>query len=291
MGTPERIPSEKDTVSKQDILDRVLAHPAAVDRLIALMKQLRTPVTGCPWDLEQDFETIKPHTVEEAYEVAEAIENNDMDGLKDELGDLLLQVVFHAQIAEDKGLFNIDDVAGFCVRKMISRHPHVFPSAQAATAQNGEDVMTLWESIKETEKKAQTAESVVDQVTSNLPALLYAQKVHKKAARTGFDWSSPEQILDKMEEEIAEMRDALAGGNRTEMEDELGDMITVCVNLGRFLDIDCETAARAATKKFKRRFKEMEAIAKEKSQDFKSLDMDTRETYWQEAKKRLASRS
>jgi MazG family protein len=253
-----------------------------IDALLAVMARLRDPNGGCPWDLEQDFKTIAPYTIEEAYEVADAIERDDMADLKDELGDLLLQVVYHAQMAQEAGHFTFGDVVEGVTAKMIHRHPHVFGDAQARSAG---DVNALWEERKDKESKRQQADSILDDVTRALPALIRAQKLQKRAARVGFEWSEPKFVLDKLEEETAEMRQALKDGRTAEIADELGDLFFVLTNFGRMLELDCEDVLRNANLKFERRFKYIEKELKVKNKDWKDTDLDEMEALWQEAKK------
>lgn len=250
------------------------------------MSRLRDPETGCAWDLEQNFKTIAPYTIEEAYEVLDAIEAGNMEDLRDELGDLLLQVVFHSQMADEAGLFNIDDVTNGITEKMVRRHPHVFGDAQARSAkmQRG-----AWEAQKADERAAKTADSstvsALDGVASALPALLRSSKLQKRAARTGFDWTDPQDIFDKLHEETNEVRDAIENGTQADIEEEIGDLLFVAANLARRLDVDPEEALRRANQKFMRRFTAMEAIARDKKVAFDKLDLDEHEALWQAVKK------
>ena len=257
-----------------------------IDRLIAIMARLRDPERGCPWDREQNFATIAPYTIEEAYEVADAIDHADMTALKDELGDLLLQVVFHARMAEEAGLFAFDDVAEAIADKMVRRHPHVFgeteiaPRISTGAAQN-----EAWEAHKVAERQAAGgAASVLDGVALALPALLRAVKISRRAARIGFDWPDVGGIFEKIAEEIDELRaeiDAVAGPER--IEDELGDLLYAVAMLARKLEIEPETALRRATAKFERRFRRVEALALERGID---RDLDALEALWTEVKRR-----
>ena len=255
-----------------------------LDRLLAIMAQLRDPEHGCPWDRAQDFATIAPYTIEEAYEVADAITRNDPAALKDELGDLLFQVVFHARMAEEAGMFGFDDVAAAIADKMERRHPHVFGSAEIASvaAQN-----QAWEAHKAAERRDRAqataaADSVLDGVALALPALLRATKLQKRAARIGFDWPEARPVFDKIAEEITELRTELDGGaDRERVADEMGDLLFAVANLARKLDIDPEAALRSATAKFERRFRRVEVLAAERAA---GTDLAALEALWQEVK-------
>jgi MazG family protein len=261
--------------------------PRPIDRLLAIMARLRDPQNGCPWDVKQSFQTIAPYTIEEAYEVAGAIEQNDMAALKDELGDLLLQVVFHARMAEEAGHFAFDDVAGAIGDKMVSRHPHVFGDHEAATA---DDVKLTWEAQKESERRAKAGNgeplSALDGVTSALPALLRAEKLQKRAARVRFDWPDVEQVFDKLDEELGEIREEIDKGRDLDrLEDEVGDLLFVAANLARHLKVDPETALRRANAKFERRFRAMEAALEALGEKAEDQTLDTLEDLWQAAKR------
>jgi nucleoside triphosphate diphosphatase len=258
---------------------------AALDRLLAIMARLRDSKRGCPWDLEQDFATIAPYTIEEAYEVADAIARGDMAALKDELGDLLFQVVFHARLAEEAGLFDFAEVAGAIADKMVRRHPHVFGDAQIASAAAQS---AAWEEHKAKERSARAeaagrGESVLDGVALALPALLRAVKIQQRAARIGFDWPEPRPVVAKLTEEIGELGAELeAGAGPTRIEDELGDLLFAVANLGRKLEIDPEAALRRATAKFERRFRHLEVLAADRGV---GRDLDALEALWQEVKR------
>jgi len=265
-------------------------------RLLAVMTRLRAPDGGCPWDLEQTFATIAPHTIEEAYEVADAIERGNLDELRDELGDLLFQVVYHSQIASEQGAFGFEQVAAAITDKMIRRHPHVFgDEVFGDESVAGADAQTArWEEHKARERARAAAqagrkESAIDGVARGLPALTRALKLQRRAARVGFDWIDPADILDKIEEEVREARDELAAGDRTRLTDELGDLLFCLVNLARRLEVDPEAALRHANAKFEQRFVAMEALAAEAGQAFAELDLDRQEALWQLAKQRLAN--
>lgn len=250
--------------------------PPSIEKLAEIMAKLRTPVTGCPWDLEQDFATIVPYTIEEAYEVADAIERNDMAALKDELGDLLLQVVFHSRMAEEADLFNLQDVINSISDKMIRRHPHVFADVDADTA---DAVVTNWEAIKAAERQDKSPDtSALADIAYALPALLRAQKLQKRASRTGFDWDNVEDAIAKLEEEVVELREATSDAHKAE---EAGDLLFAAVNVCRLAGVDAETALKAANLKFERRFRAMETIA---GDQFEQLDLDAKEGLWQQVK-------
>lgn len=240
----------------------------SIDQLLEIMAQLRHPENGCPWDVEQSFVTIAPYTIEEAYEVADAIERNDLPALKDELGDLLFQVVFHSRMAEEAGHFGFDDVASAISEKMLRRHPHVFDDAEKPD----------WEGIKALEREGNDDASALGGVALGLPALLRAEKIQKRAARTGFDWPDAEGAKAKIIEEMAEVE---AANNQEEREDEMGDLLFAVVNWARKMDVDPEAALRRATSKFDRRYRAMESMA---GDAFAGLDLDAMEALWQKAK-------
>ena len=257
-----------------------------INRILDIMAALRHPETGCPWDLQQNFRSIAPYTIEEAYEVTDAIERGAMDDLKDELGDLLLQVVFHARMAEEKGLFDFDDVVDAISDKMTRRHPHVFGTDEADTA---EAVKQNWEDIKAAEKaakgKSKTDDSLLADVPTTLPALTRAVKLQKRAARIGFDWNEADPIFAKLDEEIAELREAMAEKSQDDVEDEYGDVLFVVANLARHLKLDPEASLRRGNTKFTRRFQALERFAKEAKADFSDFTLDEYEVFWQRAKK------
>ncbi|UCH73022.1 MAG: nucleoside triphosphate pyrophosphohydrolase [Rhodospirillales bacterium] len=258
-----------------------------LDRLLAVMARLRDPNGGCPWDLEQTFGTIAPYTIEEAYEVAEAIDRNDMDALKDELGDLLLQVVFHARMAEEGDLFDFDAVAQAICDKMIRRHPHVFDdeNIETAAAQTA-----AWEDQKAAERLAMAeaegrVPSVLDGVSIALPGLTRAVKLSRRAARVGFDWPDIAGVLAKVEEEIAELRSEISGGGTADrLEDEIGDLLFSVANLARHLEIEPEAAIRRANRKFETRFHRVEARLRDQGRDLRDADADQLERLWAESK-------
>ena len=256
---------------------------ADIDRLLEIMARLRDPDSGCPWDLEQDFSTIAPYTIEEAYEVADAIQHGSMRELRDELGDLLFQVVFHARMAEEGGAFCFADVVEAVCDKMIRRHPHVFGDATVADASAQ---AAAWEEVKERERKDQGRhDSLLDGVPRGMAELPRAVKLQKRAARVGFDWASPEPVLDKLDEELGEMHEAMRSGNPEEMEDELGDLLFVLTNLARKLEIDPARALRRANAKFELRFRAIEEAAGNRAA-LEAMDLNEMEALWQRAKAR-----
>ena len=246
-----------------------------ISRLVAIMARLRDPVSGCEWDVAQDFATIAPYTIEEAYEVADAIQRGDMADLKDELGDLLLQVVFHARMAEEADLFALPDVVTAISDKMERRHPHIFGDV----AEGGHH---LWEQIKAEERAAKTGAGALDGVALGLPALLRAEKLQNRAARTGFDWPDPRGARAKIDEELAEVETARDTEHRAE---EIGDLLFAVVNWARKLGVDPEAALRSANGKFEKRFNAMESEA---GSDFEALDLAGKESLWQAVKRREA---
>lgn len=255
----------------------------AVTRLLRTMARLRDPERGCPWDVEQDFHTIAPHTIEEAYEVADAIEREDWRQLKDELGDLLLQVVFHARIAEERGYFDLEAVAEQLEAKLVRRHPHVFGSAQAEST---DDVAHHWEAVKERERAAKgEAESALDGIASALPALVRASKLQRRAARVGFDWPDYRGALGKVREELGEV-EAEVEGDAQRREAEVGDLLFAAVNLARHLDVDPETALRRAGDRFEHRFRGVEAEFQARGEGMDEQSIDTLEAVWQQVKAR-----
>lgn len=264
-----------------------------ISRLIEIMEALRAPETGCPWDIVQTFETIKPYTIEEAYEVADAIERNDMDDLCEELGDLLLQVVFHSRIAEEMGAFSFGDVVHAVTSKMIRRHPHVFAVSDADTP---ESVKLQWDQIKAAEKRERLERRAsrgvsedpkagfLGSIQRSQPALTEALKLQEQAARVGFDWSAAEPILDKIEEEIVELRQALAEGRSESISDELGDLIFAMVNIGRHVKVDAENALRGTNTKFRRRFRYIETSLAVSGETLEAASLERMEELWQAAK-------
>ena len=264
-----------------------------IDRLLSIMARLRDPQDGCPWDLEQDFSTIAPYTIEEAYEVADAIDRNDLGGLKDELGDLLLQVVFHAQMAAEQGAFGFDDVVTAIADKMVRRHPHVFADARAADARpaDAQEQTATWEQIKRAERAAagELDDSALAGISRGLPEWQRALKLQSRAARTGFDWPGPEPVIAKLHEEIEEVRAEFGRGaveaNRERLQDEIGDLLFVAANLARHAQVDVGAALRHANHKFERRFRAMEALAQAAGTPLPTLSLQQQEACWDQVKR------
>jgi len=254
-----------------------------IHELLAIMRRLRDPNGGCPWDLEQNFATIAPYTIEEAYEVASAIEAKDYAGLKDELGDLLLQVVFHAQMASEEKLFAFEDVVRAICEKMIRRHPHVFATGGAKTP---EAVTVAWDEIKRRERAAKPAApvSLLDDVPRALPALVRAIKLQNRAAEVGFDWPNAVHVTDKIAEETRELAEAQASGQSDKVAEEFGDLLFAMANLARHFKLDPEGALRAANAKFVRRFKAIEAGLEAQGRTPEDATLEEMEALWQEAK-------
>ncbi len=256
-----------------------------IQKLVDVMSKLRAP-DGCPWDQEQDHDTLKRFLVEESYEVIEAIENKDFEHLKEELGDLLLQVVFHAQVANESKLFNFQDVIDGIYEKLVRRHPHVFKDALVHSSR---DVEVQWEDIKRNEKKNQksdgTERSAIDGVPLAMPSTLQAVRLTEKAGRVGFDWENAEQVMDKIDEELNELKESLKSKNKKEIAHELGDVLFATCNLARHLNMDPEEVNREALQRFRTRFKMMEKLVAEKGKKLKELPLAEQEKLWVEAKK------
>lgn len=260
---------------------------SSIDRLLSVMSRLRDPDGGCPWDLKQDFSSLAPYTLEEAYEVVEAIENGDPKALRDELGDLLLQIAFHSQLAREKGLFDFDQVAAGIADKMVERHPHVFGDREADTAN---DVLRNWEADKAKKREAENKNaSALDGVNTALPASSRALKLQQRAARVGFDWSNPADIIAKIREETDELETEIVAvtdkhDNKDKMEAELGDLFFVLVNLARHLEIDPESAMRRTNRKFERRFRFIESSLTAAGRSISEATLDEMEQLWNKAK-------
>lgn len=247
--------------------------------LLDIMARLRDPDAGCPWDLQQDFSTIAPYTLEEAYEVADAIDRGDMDNLREELGDLLLQPVYHAQMASETKVFDIHDVIHDVAKKMIDRHPHVFGDAPAASP---DDVNAIWEQKKgEARSKAEFKQArALDGVPNALPSLLRAQKLQSRAAKVGFEWNRIEDALNKLEEEMSELRDAIRTGNAQDQKEEIGDVLFVMANVGRMLGFNSEEALRQCNRKFERRFRGLEDDLKKHGAALKDCSLEDMTEAW-----------
>jgi ATP diphosphatase len=261
---------------------------SAIERLLRVMARLRDPQGGCPWDLEQDFASIAPYTIEEAYEVADAIERQDFDDLEGELGDLLLQVVYHAQMAKEAGHFDFDAVALRIADKMIRRHPHVFGQAEVESAA----AQTIaWEDAKAAERRQKSGDggdpSILAELPVGLPALTRSAKLQQRAARVGFDWPEVSPVFDKLDEEIGEIRAELAaGGGQDRLAEEVGDLLFAAVNLARHLDVDAEAALRHANAKFERRFRAIERALRAAGRPIEDASLAEMEELWQRVKKR-----
>ena len=251
--------------------------------LVRIMERLRGP-GGCPWDREQTRESIKPYLIEEAYEVAEAIEDNNVDELRTELGDLLLQIVFHAEMAREEGLFTVEDVIRGITEKMIRRHPHVFADTEVKDAA---EVLRNWARIKADERKDSDDRSTVAGVPRAMPALLRAHRIAEKASRVGFDWEHTSEVLEKVQEELSELQAAVQLGNRDDVEAELGDVLFALTSLGRHLNIQAEDALHRANERFIRRFRYIEARLAERQQDLHATSVQEMNTLWEEAKSKV----
>jgi MazG family protein len=256
-----------------------------IEKLLEIMDRLRDPDNGCPWDLEQDFSTIVPYTIEEAYEVADAIAREDMPALRDELGDLLFQVVFYARMAKETGAFDFGDVVGAICDKMLRRHPHVFGSDAERAAGPAEG---SWERIKAEERRDSDEDGVLTGVAKSLPALKRAQKLGKRAAGVGFDWPDRGGVRDKIAEELEELEEAVGTRDPAQVEEEFGDLLFAIVNLARHLDVDAEKALMSANRKFERRFADMETAIRDAGQRFRDHNLESLDREWRAAKRRLS---
>lgn len=273
--------SADDTRPQRAPVNDPAASPMA--RLLSIMAALRDPKSGCPWDLEQDFKSIAAYTLEEAYEVTDAIERGDMNDLREELGDLLLQVVFHSQLAREAGHFRFEDVAAGISDKMVRRHPHVFGDGEERDAQSQ---TRAWEAQKAQERaeKGASDTSLLANIPLALPALVRAEKLTKRAARVGFDWPSADEVFAKLDEELGEVRGAIASGDQDHVAEELGDLLFVISNLSRKLSVDPEGALRSANAKFERRFRWIEQRLAAEGKTCSDVDLDVMESHWLSAK-------
>ena len=252
-----------------------------IEELLSTFRSLRNPDTGCAWDREQTFKSIASCAIEEAYEVADAIDREDFKSLKSELGDLLFQVVFHAEMANEKGIFNLKDVINELNDKLVRRHPHVFSNEKALSS---EESLTIWEDIKAQERKTQKLDSLMDDVPQNLPSLIRAKKLQKRAARVGFDWKDVNKVIDKIEEELEELKIEHSKNNKDKLAEEVGDILFTIVNLTRHYDLDPEDIMRRSNLKFEQRFKAMEKYAEQNNLELKGMSVDQLENVWQKIK-------
>lgn len=269
-----------------------------MENLLYLMRRLRKPKTGCPWDIKQTFATITPYTLEEVYEVVDTIEREDYPHLKEELGDLLFQVVFYGQLAEEKSLFSFEDIVSSLVQKLVLRHPHVFPEgtlesemepSQSPALENDQSpvesgIKQKWEAIKKSERKKKGHNSILADVPTSLPALTRAQKIQKRSANHGFDWPSVDGVLNKLDEESNELKAAISQDDQENIDEELGDLMFTLVNLCRHLNIDAETSLRKATRKFEQRFHHVENTVLSNGQNFSETPLEELDQLWNEAK-------
>ena len=263
----------------------------SIGDLLYLMARLRKPETGCPWDIKQDFHSIVPHTLEETYEVVDAIERGDFAHLREELGDLLFQVIFYCQMAKEKGLFGFFDVTDELNAKLLKRHPHVFPDGTlssegiAGAAPEQAEIRNAWEKLKAQDRLKKGQKGRLADIPLAIPALSRAEKLQKRAANHGFDWPDCPPVLDKIDEELGELREAIDLNNEQHIEEELGDLIFACVNLGRHRGLNLEACLRRANRKFEARFRGMEEIAGNSSLDFEGLSLETKNDLWEQVKK------
>lgn len=266
--------------SPSERLEKIEAVSDPVRKLMAIMSTLRGP-GGCPWDHKQTHASLTPHLIEEAYEMIEAVEEENDAHLLEELGDVLLQVIFHSQIAQEEGRFNLDDVAEAICGKLIHRHPHVFGESNVETSQQ---VLSQWERLKAEEKRGER-DSITSGIPPQLPALLRAAKLQKKVARVGFDWDSIDDVLLKVEEELGEVRESLQSGDQAKIEEELGDLLFAVVNVTRFARTDPEVALHKCVQKFIRRFREVERQAEESGRSLHEYSLSELDEFWDEAKR------
>ena len=273
-------------MQKKEKDERLLASKQSADRILQIMSQLRDPQNGCQWDLEQDFESLSKYVIEEAYEVAEAVADGNADEIMEELGDLLLQVVFFSQIASEKNLFQFLDVVNAVSEKMIRRHPHIFSkNKEFKTAKEQKET---WEIIKDLEKSGKNKinqESLLSGISKNLPSLIKSKKIQEKVSRAGFDWKDEEEVLEKVKEELDELSEAIKNRDRSHSEEELGDLLFTLVNLGRQMDIDCDTALRKANYKFSKRFNLLELQMAKENKELSKVNKLYMEKTWSKVKK------
>ena len=261
--------------------------------MLYLMERLRDPQTGCPWDRKQNYQTIVPYTLEEVYEVVDTIERGDYGHLKEELGDLLFQVIFYSQLGREEGHFDFQQVVSTLVEKLLSRHPHVFPDGtlhnrrDSSLPQDENSIKQTWESLKKAERGAKGRHSVLDDIPITLPALVRAQKIQKRAASVGFDWPDTTGVVDKISEEAAELAAAVVSGDQESIAEEMGDLLFSCINLSRHLGVEGEGALRNTTRKFEQRFQYIEQCASNSGRTVESLSLDEMDALWNEARQKL----
>ena len=253
----------------------------SLEELLSTFQKLRNPDTGCPWDREQDFKSIASCAIEEAYEVADAIEREDFESLKAELGDLLFQIVFHAEMAKEQNLFSLSEVVDELNSKLIRRHPHVFADSSADTAEGS---LEIWEDVKAQERKDKNLDSILDDVPSNLPSLTRAKKLQKRAKRVGFDWNDANEVMKKLDEEISELKFEHEKKSKAGISEEMGDIFFTLVNLSRYYDLEPEDVIRRTNLKFEKRFKDMENLSKERGNSLDDMSLEEMEQLWQEVK-------
>ena len=273
-------------MQKKEKDERSPASKQSADRILQIMSQLRDPQNGCQWDLEQNFESLSKYVIEEAYEVAEAVADGNADAIMEELGDLLLQVVFFSQIASEKNLFRFLDVVNAVSEKMIRRHPHIFSkNKEFKTAKEQKENWEIIKDLEKSEKKNINEKSLLSGISKNLPSLIKSKKIQEKVSRAGFDWKDEEEVLEKVKEELAELSEAIKNSDRSNSEEELGDLLFTLVNLGRHMDIDCDTALRKANYKFSKRFNLLELQMAKENKELSKVNKLYMEKTWSKVKK------
>ena len=273
-------------MQKKEKDERSLASKQSADRILQIMSQLRDPQNGCQWDLEQNFESLSKYVIEEAYEVAEAVADGNVDEIMEELGDLLLQVVFFSQIASEKNLFRFLDVVNAVSEKMIRRHPHIFSkNKEFKTAKEQKENWEIIKDLEKSEKNNINEKSLLSGVSKNLPSLIKSKKIQEKVSRAGFDWKDEGEVLEKVKEELAELSEAIRNSDRCHSEEELGDLLFTLVNLGRHMDIDCDTALRKANYKFSKRFNLLELQMAKENKELSKVNKLYMEKTWSKVKK------
>mgnify|MGYP001193448333 FL=1 len=273
-------------MQKKEKDERSPASKKSADRILQIMSQLRDPQNGCQWDLEQNFESLSKYVIEEAYEVAEAVADGNVDEIMEELGDLLLQVVFFSQIASEKNLFRFLDVVNAVSEKMIRRHPHIFSkNKEFKTAKEQKENWEIIKDLEKSEKKNINEKSLLSGISKNLPSLIKSKKIQEKVSRAGFDWKDEGEVLEKVKEELAELSEAIKNSDHSNSEEELGDLLFTLVNLGRHMDIDCDTALRKANYKFSKRFNLLELQMAKKNKELSKVNKLYMEKTWSKVKK------